>query len=292
MIENFRRQYMMKIGQVGKNGFEIGNKNNTIHALHINFSIEKSDSETLNTAKVQVWNLSKENLEVLENQDCIVELKAGYANNMTLILVGNVVTTTTQTDGADMLTEIEVVDGRVEVRDTYISMSYCDIVNVKTILDYIAKEMGVSILYSKGCVFHELQNGFSYVGPAREALKKVCNVGGLVWSIQNQILQIRQPSEGISYKTYLLNAASGLLEVPKRIVLSAEKSDSEENTGNKKGKIGYEVRYFLNGAIGINDVIKLESKKVNGYFRVHKLTIDGDNLEGEWTCTAQLLEVI
>lgn len=27
------------------------------------------------------------------------------------------------------------------------------------------------------------------------------------------------------------------------------------------------------------------------YFRVYKLTIDGDNLEGDWICTAQLLEV-
>ena len=41
----------------------------------------------------------------------------------------------------------------------------------------------------------------------------------------------------------------------------------------------------------MNDYVRLESDKVRGYVRVYKLTIDGDNLEGDWICTAQLLEV-
>jgi hypothetical protein len=55
---------------------------------------------------------------------------------------------------------------------------------------------------------------------------------------------------------------------------------------------GWEIEYFLNGAIGVNDVILLESSTANGYYRVHKVTFDGDNLEGDWTCTAQLLEIL
>ena len=40
----------------------------------------------------------------------------------------------------------------------------------------------------------------------------------------------------------------------------------------------------------MNDYVRLESEEVRGYFRVYKLNIDGDNLEGDWICTAQLLE--
>ena len=47
----------------------------------------------------------------------------------------------------------------------------------------------------------------------------------------------------------------------------------------------------MNGAIGINDTVKLQSSTANGYFRVHKVTIDGDNLDGDWICTAQLIEL-
>ena len=54
---------------------------------------------------------------------------------------------------------------------------------------------------------------------------------------------------------------------------------------------GYEVVYLMNGAIGVNDLVKLESEEVTGIFRVYKLVIDGDNIEGDWQCTAQLVEV-
>ena len=288
--ENFIRRYLMKAGKMGHNGFQIGQTSTeNPHALHISFSVEKSTSETANTAKVQIWNLSPANLNILDTKDCAIELQAGYANHIALILAGNVVTSSTEMDGADRMTEIEVVDGRVALRDTYISISRSGKVNSKEVFDQIAGEMGVSVVYSKGCKFKTLPHGFSYVGAAKTALKKLCKTCGLKWSIQNSVLQIRKPNEPITTRAYLLSSDTGLLEVPKRITISSEGDDS--SSGKSNSQIGYEVKYFLNGAIGVNDYVRLESDKVRGYFRIYKLTIDGDNLEGDWICTAQLLEV-
>ena len=104
----------MKAGKMGHNGFQIGQTSTeNPHALHISFSIEKSTSETANTAKVQIWTLSHANLSILDTKDCVIELQAGYANHIALILAGNVVTSSTEMDGADRMTELEVVDGRV-----------------------------------------------------------------------------------------------------------------------------------------------------------------------------------
>ena len=290
--ENFIRRYLMNAGVMGRSGFQIGQTSDSNpHALHISFSIEKSTSETANTAKVQVWNLSPQNLKVLDTKDCVVELQAGYTEHIALVLVGNVVTVTTQMDGADRLTELEVVDGRVTLRDTYISVSFSGKVNSKDVFNYIAGTMGVSVIYSSGCKFKTLPNGFSFVGAAKNALKKLCKTCGLAWSIQNSVLQVRKPNEPITTRAYLLSADTGLLDVPKRITISAESDDSSDGASSTTSQIGYEVRYLLNGAIGINDYVRLESNSVRGYFRVYKLNIDGDNLEGEWTCTAQLLEV-
>lgn len=290
--ENFIRRYLMKAGVMGRNGFQIGHTSDANpHALHISFSIEKSDSETANTAKVQVWNLSSESLMVLDLKDCIIELQAGYTSHISLILVGNVVTATTQMAGADRLTELEVVDGRVVIRDTYISASFSGKVNSKDVFDYIAAAMGIPVVYSAGCEFRILPNGFSFIGPAKNALKKLSKTCRLAWSIQNSILQVRKPNEPITASAYLLSADTGLLDVPKRITISAESDDSADGSSGTTSQIGYEVRYLLNGAIGVNDFVRLESNTVRGYFRVYKLNLDGDNLEGEWTCTAQLLEV-
>lgn len=288
--ENFIRRYLMKAGKMGHNGFQIGQTSTeNPHALHISFSIEKSTSETANTAKVQIWNLSPANLSVLDAEDCVIELQAGYANHIALILAGNVVTSSTEMDGADRMTELEVVDGRVALRDTYVEISRSGRVDSKEVFDEIAGAMGVSVIYSKGCKFKVLPHGFSFVGPAKTVLKKLCKTCGLSWSIQNSVLQIRKPNKPITTRAYLLSSDTGLLEVPKRITISSEGDDS--SSGKSNSQIGYEVKYFLNGAIGVNDYVRLESDKVRGYFRIYKLTIDGDNLEGDWICTAQLLEV-
>lgn len=290
--KNFIRRYLLKAGVMGRKGFQIGKTSESNpHALHVSFSIEKSTSETANTAKVQIWNLSPKNLKVLDTKDCVIELQAGYMEHIALVLAGNVVTVTTEMDGTDRLTELEVVDGRVALRDTYISVSFSGKVNSKDVFDYIAGAMGVSVIYSKGCKFKTLPNGFSFVGAAKNALKKLCKTCGLAWSIQNSVLQVRKPNEPITTRAYLLSADTGLLDVPKRITISAESDDSSGGGSSTTSQIGYEVRYFLNGAIGVNDYVRLESNSVRGYFRVYKLNIDGDNLEGEWTCTAQLLEV-
>ena len=86
----------------------------------------------------------------------------------------------------------------------------------------------------------------------------------------------------------MISKDTGLLDIPKRITISeGEATDS----GTTVSQTGWEIRYLLNGAIGVNDMIRLESDIARGYYRVRKITIDGDNLEGDWTCTAQIMEV-
>lgn len=280
--ENFMRRYTMKCGKMGSKGFQIGNINDAREtALHVSFSIEKSNAESPNDAKVQVWNLSDQNLKILDTTDCIVELKAGYGDNMVLVLVGNITSVITTKENADRMTEMTVVDGRVELRDTAISVSLNGKVNAKDVYQRIANAMGVSIVFAKDLSFNILPNGFSYVGKAKNALQKIAGCCGHKWTIQNQVLQITWPGRPVSTRGYLLSSDTGLISVPKRITIGS----------GTEAKIGWEVEYFLNGAIGINDVVQLKSSTANGYFLVYKVTMDGDNLEGDWICTAQVLEI-
>ncbi len=282
--KNFLRSYALKCGPMGQPGFEIGNVGSAEDmALHISFSIEKSDAETANTAKVQIWNLSEQSLKILESKDCIVELKAGYRDNVPLVLAGNVTSVVTTSDNADRMTELEVVDGRVALRDTDVSVSLNGAVNCMDVYNLISAQMGIPVIFAPDLTFKVLPNGFSFVGSARNGLQKLAGCCGHSWSIQNQILQVTWPGRPVSVRGYLLNNDSGLIDVPKRITLSA-------SSGKEEPVNGWEIRYLLNGAIGINDTVMIESSVVSGYFRVRKVTMDGDNLEGDWICTAQVLE--
>lgn len=284
-MRNFDRQYRFSAGPAGGTGFEVGaTSRSQPTALHISFSIQKADTESQNTSKITLWNLSPSQLATLNEKDCIVVLKAGYGNHMPLVFTGAVSFVQTTVDGADRMTEIEAIDGRIEIRDTYISVSYSGVINTKKIIDDIAQEMGVTVTYSYNAEFVDLPNGFSFVGQAKNALDKACASSGLSWSFQNGILQVKKLKDTMSQEVFLLTPETGLINIPKKVSVAAEDKDAKDQTG-------WDVDYLMNAAINIDDYVRVESKAVTGYFRVYSIEIEGDNIEGSWMCTARLLEV-
>lgn len=280
--KNFMRSYVLKAGQAGKKGIEIGNTAEAAgEALHISFSVEKSNAENPNDGKVQIWDLSPESIRTLEGKNCYVELKAGYGSSTALILAGHISSVITTTDNADRLTELQVVDGLVALRDTWISISINGKVNCKTLYQKVAGMMGISVVFAKDLSFKTLPNGYSYVGRAKNVLQKIAAYCGHIWTIQNNVLQITRPGRPLASMGYLLSSETGLIGTPKKISIESGKEE----------KTGWEVEYLLNGAVGVNDVVELKSSSASGHFLVHKITIDGDNREGDWICTAQLLKI-
>ena len=279
-LKNFDRQYRFVASPPGGAGFEVGEGDPM--ALRINFNIEKADTETPNSARISIWNLNPEHLAILNEKDCMAKLRAGYAGRMALCFVGDVTYVKTIMDGADRETIMEVADGRVCLRDTYVSLSYSGVINAKKIIEDTAGEMGVAVTFSYNAEFADFPNGFSFVGPARVALDKACRTSDLQWQIYNGVLQVKKRRGTMDRHGYLLSPETGLTGIPKRIVYGEEGHGLGEQPG-------WEVTYLLNGAIGISDFVRLESKFVKGYFRVKWLEMTGDNIRGAWTCTARLI---
>ena len=291
MSRNWNRAYRLVAGVAGT-GFEIGSVLESGRAIHIKFELEKTDVTSNNTGTISIWNLNDQHVSILEQKDCMVELHAGYGASLPLIFCGNVTNPEMEMEGADRKTDIDVVDGRIAVRDTYVAMTYQGEIPVQAIISDCIRQMGITCVYSPGVIATirqiKLPNGYAYAGAAANCLTQLCGLCGYQWSIQNGVAQILVPGEPITTQAYILDESTGLISVPKRIVIGSEsKKEGEE----KKTQYGYEVEYFLNGAINVNDMVQLQSRNVSGFFRVKNLKIRGDNLEGDWTCTAQLLEV-
>ena len=284
MSRQFDRQYRLSAGPSGGEGFEVGaTSTESPTALHIHFRVCKCDTETPNTAVISLWNLNPEQLAILNEEDCLVTLRAGYASNMTLIFVGTVIFVSTEMDGADRETKIEAVDGRVELRDSYVSLSYCGAINTRKIIEDIAADMGIPLTCSYNARFADLLNGFSCIGPGRVALDKACASSDLRWQIQNGVMQVKVKDDTMNREVYVLSPDSGLIGIPKKTMFCKDAENSEDQSG-------FEVEYLLNGAIGIGDYVRLESKVAQGYLRVRSVEMDGDNLEGSWMCKAILID--
>lgn len=282
-MKNFSRTYRLEAGPAGQIGFQIGETTGASGMpLHVSFAIEKSDVDTDNTGRCTIWNLNAEHIDMLNRPDCIVSLRAGYDDVMPLIFSGVVTYVATAADGADMATEVELTDSRIEVRDAVISVSFAGKVNSKKILQHIADAMGVTLSIGWDATFRDVRN-FAFVGSGKKAVSKICDINGLAFSIQNGILQVKTPGSTMSREVFLLSPDTGLIGTPKRITIAA--------TDTTPAQHGWEVEYLMNAAISIDDYVRLESKSVQGYFRASKIAIEGDSHSGVWQCTGTLLEV-
>lgn len=294
----FDRQARVAIGEGGGPGFEIGAAVENGIPLHVKFSFEKADVESPNTGKVTIWNLNKEHLAELEKQDCIVVVRAGYGDIMAEAFAGTVTNASTTKEGADRMTEIELAANMVELRDTSFSMSYAEGTKTEAIYQEAAAQMGLPLSFSPGAMDATtcLSSGFSFVGGAKNLLNRVTRMDGINWTIQDGVIQLLKANEPISTTCYELNAGTGLIGTPKRVNMSSgggsSKGGSEKaDSGSETAQLGWEVIYLINFAIGVNSYVHISSEAVNGYFRVQKISIEGDNYEGDWQCRATVLEV-
>lgn len=292
-MSNWDRQYRLRAGVEGEQGFEIGEPDSkTNRAIHINFTIQKSDSTTLNTTKIKVWNLNSEQINILTQTGCTIEIMAGYGTSRPVIFRGTVANVNESLDSADRLVEIEAVDGFASLSETVVSVSYSGKISTLKVFKDIANQLNLPVSYSstaQGTLESSyFSNGYSFVGYAQYVLDDICELTSLIWTIQDGVLQIRKSSEGISTTVHKLNKDTGLINIPQRVYSSSVSSTDSDSVSDTL--YGYEIDYFMNGAIGVGDRVYVESDIVTGIYMVSDLTIEGDNLEGNWQCTAKIVE--
>ena len=147
-MANWDRQYRLRAGVEGSKGFEIGEPDKTTNlAIHINFTIEKSDSTTLNTTKIKLWNLNKEQINILTQTGCQIDITAGYGTSRPVVFRGTVSNVNESLDGADRLVEIEAVDGFAELSETVVSVSYSGKISAAKIIKDAADKLSLPVSY-------------------------------------------------------------------------------------------------------------------------------------------------
>ena len=189
-MENFDRQYRVRIGKNNSMGRELGNPNeSTGRALRCQFSCEVGDSSSSNTGKITLWNLADETLRLLEQEDCLIELSAGYKDDLPTIMGGTLTYFETEQSGADQQTTIEFVDSFTSCRDNTVSLSYSGTVSGDKIVRDAAQIMGCEVKFSKSAKLIDFTN-FAFVGAGKTLIERVCNRSKMRWSLQNGIVQI------------------------------------------------------------------------------------------------------
>jgi hypothetical protein len=252
----YKRNVTLRVGPAGGEGINLT-------PFRISFEVEKTDLQTTNTAKITIYNLSRETKRKIEQGQRVI-LGAGHGDVAPVIFVGDVVGTSSTRDTL----VLEAEDGGKAVSQTTISKTYKPGTSAKTMIDDISASLGLS-----GSQIPDIQDtltaGFAAVGPAAEALTALTDKFGLSWQIQDDELIVVGPSEAISPDEYLLTYDSGLLDIPQQI--------DQDVSRTVTTKPLYAITSRLIGKLNPGRLVKVDSTNLKGVFRIQKLKHTGDN---------------
>lgn len=295
MSYRFLRSYKLVIGKKSqKEGIVIE------PPMRIEFDIEKDSESKPNENIIKIYNLSPITRQTIEQPDMRCVLYAGYEQDANMLLCsGDIATAYSYHDNADWVTELYVLDGLIEIRDTAISVGYQGGVSSTQIVNDIAHKMGVTLVGADSLKSRTWVNGFSFYGAARKALDKVVAGTGLEWSIQNGELQIVNRNGVTKREGYVLAKDSGLIGFPERTREAARskkqdapnKKQDEKFAFDRQARDGWNVKSLLLPMVNPCDKIKLESQTVTNWFRVEKIKHSGDSHSGDWQSELHLVDL-
>ena len=294
-MPRFDRVYRLLVGKPGQQGVQIE------QPFRITFDIEKSTSEQPNPHKIRIYNLAANTRRAIEEPDLRCVLYAGYGeeDGPLLMAAGAITFAYTAFDGPDVFTELEVRDGYIEIRDTAVSLGYGPGARASAIIRDVASQMGLSLIMEDDAPDRTWTHGFSFYGPARQALHKAVAGAGLEWSIQNQQLQVIAKGGTTRRQAVVLAADTGLIGYPERTREGArEKAKVKDKTTGEARQIvsanqqrdGWRVTSLLLPTVNAGDLVKMESRSVQGFFRVDGVRHVGDSAGGDWQTQLDLVD--
>lgn len=297
-MAQYDRIYKLTIGVQGSDGFTIEGKPLS-NSLNINFTISKDLTQQTNKGSIKIYNLSDATAKIVEKDDAVVVLEVGYSEDSGLkrIYVGYITEVKTTYSNGERITEISASDGQIAIRNCVVSLSYADKVSRQKVIDDIAKEMGLIVNYADDCEFTAFANGFSFIGPGKKCLDKVCEGTQLSWSIQNNMIQVIKTGGTTKVEAIKLTADSGLIgnveSVLKAAFIVAKENSKTSKKANKRKsrKQGYKVKCLLQPTVSPGDLVYIDSKLAKGWFKCDKLTHTGEYMGGSWYTDMEVHEI-
>lgn len=243
------------------------------NAIDIDFEINFSNAKEPDVNTVTIYNLSDSSINMIRDQAYII-VAAGYKElgNKATIAEGTIEDIEVKFSGLDKACEIKFTDGGKPWRTRELDKTYAENTKASQIMRDLAIVLGYEIveITPKDDIVYRL--GKTIKGFASKSLEALARDTKSKMFINKNRLVIRD--EAKAYNTgFVLNADSGLIGSP-----TLNKNDSGDKTDekkytkdkkrNKEAKKSWHVVSLLNPRIETDSIIKVESKTLNGTYRV------------------------
>lgn len=247
----------------------------TGHALDLSgfrvvFAVEKSAAEQPNKAHIEITNLSETTASYLLNGDMKrIVLQAGYEDNFGVIFDGNIISATRTIDGTESTTVIDAGDGDNAYSYSIVNQTISSGYSSKDIANTVGNAMserGTRGIDASGVEETiKYPRGRTMFGASRDYARLVAKSSQCQWSIQDgQVVFCKQMAAREGVIAFVLTPESGLIGSP------------------VSDKDGITALACLNPQLKIYDPLQIESRFVNGTYKILSVKHSGDTHGNTW----------
>lgn len=298
----YDRRYELIIGDARKpdEALFIGydSANQVDRSLQVTFDITKSaDAKKTggNAATIEIANLSEESLKKIQQSPFLAfAFKVGYKDTgVKLLLAGQVTQVSTKKQGSDWVTTITAGEGYVELNQSKLRKSLPPGVTYEQGIEECRKGMpnidkGIYSGVNKNTIAID---GIPLSGSAKENLEQICEANRMEYYVDRGALYINDES-GIGHKNYksvafVLSGETGLLGSP-----FWTQEDGRKLKNDKTRRQSVQFQALLNPQLLPGSVVKIESRFINGFFKITSARYSGSYRNGTWTVDCYASEIL
>jgi hypothetical protein len=253
--------------------------------LRIAFDVEMTRTAATNTAKIEVWNLSRNTRDKLKERNARVRLLAGYSSNtgLELLFNGQAQFILHESLPPDIITTFECQDGAEELRQVRGILSYGNNTPARQVINDIAGQLGLPIKFITP-INGIFESGYSFYGQIKNALAEVTQRFDLEWSLQNGQLQILKRGEDAETIPVFINEKNGLIRAPEQI--NYQNGQLNDIIGEQEPQ--WRITTLLRPKIVPASRVFVESRFINGIFSVDNVRHSGDTRGDNWFTTVEV----
>ena len=241
--------------------------------LRVGFSVVRDLKKNPNTVDVTIYNLRKDTRTRLQTKNLPTRLEAGYIDNVSQIFSGDLQYGNSLRNGPDWITTLQSGDGNRQYKSARINTSFKGPISPGQVLRRVGQALGLNLgnlteKADKGSLRASLKQFGDIVlsGKAEQELTKITKSMGYSWSIQDGQLQLLEPNETIkTADPVLLTNGTGLVGSPE---------------AGEDGVVS--ARSLLQPDLLPGRRVRIQSREIDGFFRVEKVTFSGDTWARDW----------
>ena len=261
----------------------------SISDLRITFEVTKDQLGYPNLAKIDIWNLNRDNQNRIKNVSDKVLLRAGYEDDAGLIFKGEIRNIQKVRQDTDLITRIWAGSNDQGVKNGFLNYTAAANTQIKSIIEEAAKTFGdVVVGRIDDLIGANKIKGESFSGSTRSILDRLKEDYGIDWFVEDGKLNVIKAGNTLNTKqtAVVISSTTGMIGIPavtERGVMAKTLLDHNLKIG-KFFKIQSQTESVQLGNLFFRGIDRAIG---DGFYKAIKIIHDGDTHANLWQTTVE-----